>query len=192
MSKRFPYGYEIEPYIDKALEKLKEVYTWAEKSMLKKEYSYSIEKINGKYKPVSIYKWDEESITRNEYDFDGEGLIDLIYKDNEFWIKDANEIEEKYDVIDNVSVDGPIDISGWYLEKYEFRKHKLGGYSVFLEAGDRTAGSSRTEFLPSNYFEGTFDEFLDKYIKFIPAYFGFTKEELKNAKGLKEFLGFKE
>ena len=65
MSKRFPYGYEIEPYIDKALEKLKEVYPWAKKSMLKKEYSYSIEKINGKYKPVSTYKWDEESITRN-------------------------------------------------------------------------------------------------------------------------------
>lgn len=190
MSKRFLYGYEIEPYIDKALEKLKEVYPWAEKSMFKKEYSYSIEKINGRYKPISIYKWDEDSITRNEYDFDGAGLIDLIYHDNEFWVKEANEIEDIYNVIDNVSVDGPINISGWYLERYEFRKHILGGYSVFLQAGDRSAGSSRTEFLPTSFFEGTFGEFLDKYIELIPAYFGFTIEELKNAKGLKVFLGF--
>ena len=192
MSKRFPYGYEIEPYIDKALERLKEVYPWAKKSMLKKEYSYSIEKINGKFKPVSVYKWDEDSITRNEYDFDGEGLIDLIYNDNEFWIKSSNEIDEIYDIIDKVLVDGPININGWYLEKYEFRKHKLGGYSIFLEAGNRSAGSSRTEFLPENFFKGTFDDFLDKYMELIPAHFGFNKEELKTAKGLNEFLGFKE
>lgn len=187
MSKRFIYGYEIEPYINKALEKLKYKYPWATKDMLKKEYIYSIEKINGRYKPVSIYKWDEDVTTRNEYDFDGEGLINLIYSDNTFWIEAANEIKDIF----KVPSEKQIIIGGWYLERYEFRSHKLGGYSVFLQAGDRTAGSSRTEFLPESFFEGSFDDFLDKYIELIPSHFGFTRDELKKAKGLKKFLGFK-
>ena len=46
MSKKFPYGYDINVYIDKAFEKAKELYPWAEKSMLRKNLSYYVNIIN--------------------------------------------------------------------------------------------------------------------------------------------------
>ena len=82
-------------------------------------------------------------------------------------------------------------ISGWYLERYEFNEHKLGGYSAFVQAGDRVAGGSRTFFIPDSYMKGTYEEFLDKYCELVPGYFGLGKADLINDKGLKEFLGFK-
>ena len=32
----------------------------------------------------------------------------------------------------------------WYLEIYRIRKHELGGYSAYVQAGNRSAGGSRT------------------------------------------------
>ena len=66
----------------------------------------------------------------------------------------------------------------------------MGGYSVFCQAGDRVAGGSRTFFIPPDYFNGTYDEFLDKYIELVPSVFGFTKEELAEIPELKKFLGY--
>ena len=37
MSKKFPYGYDINVYLDKAFEKMKETFFWATKEMLRED-----------------------------------------------------------------------------------------------------------------------------------------------------------
>ena len=39
MNKKFPYGYDVNAYIDKAFEQMKELYPWAKKEMLRKNWS---------------------------------------------------------------------------------------------------------------------------------------------------------
>ena len=43
MSKKFRYGYDVNAYIDKAFERMKETYFWATKEMLNPEWTYAIE-----------------------------------------------------------------------------------------------------------------------------------------------------
>ena len=59
MSKKFPYGYDVDIYIEKAITKMKETYFWANKDMFDKKYEFSIKKIADKYQYVSIYHWDD-------------------------------------------------------------------------------------------------------------------------------------
>lgn len=185
MSKKFPYDYDINKYLDKALEKLKETYPWAELKMLK--YKYEIEKENNKYEYISYYKWNDGEIERKIIDGDGEEFIERIINDNYYWIEDANPIKETF----KFPLPTGVELHGWYLERYEFNKHIKGGYSAFVQAGNRSTGGSRTFFIPPKYLEGTFEEFLDEYIKLVPASFGLTREDLRKIDGLKEFLGFK-
>jgi hypothetical protein len=57
MNKKFPYGYDVNAYIDKAFEQMKELYPWAKKEMLRKNWSYAIEQVDGepsiKVRPLS-------------------------------------------------------------------------------------------------------------------------------------------
>ena len=162
MSKKFPYGYDINVYIDKAFEKAKELYPWAEKSMLRKNLSYAIEKKeNGRYAFVRYFKWSKTDIERKVLDCDSEGFIKRFIDDHGSWIEMVNPVKETLNVIDLIPR-GTM-IRGWYMECYEFRSHVKGGYSVFLQAGDRSGGASRTIFIPPAYFKLSWDEFLDKY-----------------------------
>ena len=47
MSEKFPYGYDVNAYIDKAFERMKETYFWATKEMLNSEWTYAIEQDEG-------------------------------------------------------------------------------------------------------------------------------------------------
>ncbi len=190
MSKKFPYGYDINVYIDKAFEKAKELYPWAEKSMLRKNLSYAIEKKeNGRYAFVRYFKWSKTDIERKVLDCDSEGFIKRFIADHGSWIEMVNPVKETLNVIDLIPR-GTM-IRGWYMECYEFHSHVKGGYSVFLQAGDRSGGASRTIFIPPAYFKLSWDEFLDKYVELVPpGAFYLDKEELKDAPGLKAFLGF--
>ena len=116
-----------------------------------------------------------------------EDFYSAILNHNEYKIASYNPIKDTF----KVPIACGTDAHGWYLERYEFSSHELGGYTVFVQAGDRTTGGSRTFYIPQDYFDGTFDEFLDKYTVLVPRSFGMGKEDLKNTKGLKEFLGFK-
>ena len=185
MSKKFPYGYDIEKYIDKAIEKMKYTYPWVKKELFDKRYEYSIEKIGNRYQYISTYHWDNRE-EREILKCNSEEFIQKIIYNQEYKIEDANPVKEVF-IVPGQS--GKI-ISGWHLERYEFRSHVLGGYSVFCQAGDRVTGGSRTFFIPNDYFTGDYNEFLDKYIKLVPPSFGFTKDELLNIKELKRFLGY--
>ncbi|MBR0137846.1 MAG: hypothetical protein IJM15_05500 [Erysipelotrichaceae bacterium] len=187
MSSKFKYGYNVEKYIDKAIEKMKDTYPWAERSMFREQWRYAIEKKNGIYQYVSYFDWGKGDIERQIRDVDAEGFIDSIIEDNSDWIEDANMIVDTFEVPHY-----GIEIAGWYLESYQFRKHALGGYSAFVQAGNRSTGGSRTFFIPPHYMEGTFSEFLDLYCELVPGHFGLVRSDLEDVEGLKEFLGFKE
>ena len=120
-------------------------------------------------------------------DCDGEKFIENIISCQRYAVESANKVKEVFEV---PGQSGKI-LSGWYLERYEFRSHILGGYSVFVQAGDRVAGGSRTFFIPMSYFDGDYTDFLDKYCNLVSPAFGFTKKELSNIEGLKKFLGYK-
>ncbi len=191
MSKKFPYGYDVNKYLDKAFEKIKETFFWVRKDMFDERYEYDIEKEGNRYEYVYYYTNQDGEKSRTIMDWckTPESFYDIIMTQNEYKIVSYNPIKETFEVpIESGNV-----IHGWYLERYEFNSHELGGYSVFVQAGDRTTGASRTFYIPQDYFKSTFDEFLDKYVKLVyPGSFGMDKEDLKNTKGLKEFLGFKE
>lgn len=189
MSKKFPYGYNINKYLDKAFEEIKETFFWARKDMFDERYKYNIEKEGNRYEYVFYYTDQDGEKLRSVLDWcdTPEKFYSVVMSHNEYKITGYNPVKDIF----KIPFDYGKDLHGWYLERYEFRSHELGGYSVFVQAGDRTTGGSRTFYIPQDYFDGTFEEFLDKYVKLVyPGSFGMDKEDLRNAEGLKEFLGF--
>ena len=187
MSKNFPYGYNIEPYIDKALEILLFTYPWATRKTIDENYRYAIEKVGNRYHYISYWLLEDKE-ERRDHGTNPTEFIDDITRQNSSYIESLNP------PIDTFKIDLPrgVDLCGWYLEQYHFRKHELGGYSAYVQAGNRSAGGSRTFFIPPSYFDGTYEEFLDKYIKLVPGgSFGLYKDDLESIKDLKEYLGFK-
>ncbi len=185
MSKKFPYGYDVDKYIEKAIEKMKYTYPWVKRELFDNRYKFTIEKKNNKYQYILNYH-DDFNNMREVLDCDGEKFIDQIINYQEYKVQFANPVKDIF-VVPGQS--GKV-FAGWHLENYEFRSHQLGGYSVFCQAGDRVTGGSRTFFIPPSYFDGDYNEFLDKYIKLVPSSFGFTKEELALIPELKKFLGY--
>ena len=117
----------------------------------------------------------------------GEEFIETIIDHHHGWIEDENPVTETFDVPASNRLSG-----GWYLETYRLQKHQLGGYSAFVQAGNRSAGGSRTFFIPPAYFKLPWEEFLDKYLELVsPGPFYVGRDDLENAKGLKEFLGYR-
>ena len=187
MSKKFPYGYDISVYLDKAFDKMKETFFWAAKEMLRKEWTYAIEKQeNGRYAYVSYYHWDSGKVDRDVLNCDFEGFVHHFIDVNEWTVVGKNPVKESINVPATRSCSGD-----WYLEIYRIQKHELGGYSAYVQAGNRSAGGSRTFFIPQTYFKLPWEEFLDKYLELVPpSPFYVSREDLENASGLKEFLGY--
>lgn len=185
MSKKFPYGYDVNKYIDVAVEKMKYTFFWASRDIFDDRYEYFIEKIGNRYKYISIYHGSDKDY-REVLDCGCEEFIQTIMNNQEYAMEKANPVKDVY-VVPGQSGK---TVADWHLERYEFRSHLLGGYSVFCQAGDRVAGGSRTFFIPNAFFKGNYDSFLDKYITLVPSAFGFTKEELLNIPELKKFLGY--
>lgn len=89
----------------------------------------------------------------------------------------------------------PEEHGGWTLEDYRFDRYGEGVYFATVTAGDRSAGASRTFYIPRRIIDGhTYEEFLDLYFKEIadPFVFGLGKDVLGADGTLKAFLGFTE
>ena len=189
MDDRFPLGKDVEIYIEKALEKMKITYPWASRDMFPDYISYAIEEDNGKTEFVRYYKWTNGESVRDVIDLTDMDIVDYIARNQAIYVEDANPVREVF----KVPFDRGTDAHGWMLERYEFRTHVLGGYSAFVEAGNRSTGGSRSFFIPPAYMEGTFSDFLDRYCDMVPGgAFGLYRQDLEETEGLKEFLGFKE
>ena len=187
MSEKFPYGTDIDIYIDKALEKMQFTYPWATRELLDEKVSYAIEETDGQMEFVRYYTWDSGRTDREVKDLEKRSIVDYIAGDQAWYIELANPEKDVFEV----PFEYGTDAHGWTLERYEFRTHVLGGYSSMVQAGNRSTGGSREFFIPPSYLEGTFSEFLDKYCEMVPGgAFGLYREDLENTPGLKEFLGF--
>ena len=186
MNEKFPFGYDVNVYVDKAFERMKELYPWAKKEMFRKNWSYAIEQENGEYQYVTYFRWDKKQIDRTVLNCDGEKFIKTIIDHHHIRIEYANPVTETFNVPSSCTCNGD-----WYLEIYRLQKHELGGYSAYVQAGNRSAGGSRTFFIPPAYFKLPWEEFLDKYLELVsPCSFYFGRADLEKAEGLKEFLGY--
>ena len=188
MAKIFTYGYDVNAYIDEALKRLRECHSWVTLEHFRPDYSYAVEKKGRKHVFVCYFKHDDGSVERRIFEGDGEAFVKEIVNDHEWWVEVKNDTTESFDL----PIPCEVDIAGWTLERYEFHKHKFGGISSMIQAGNRSAGGNREFFLPDSFFDGTFDEFLDKYNDFVTGCFCLPRKWAKEAEGLKEFLGFKE
>lgn len=187
MNEKFPYGYELDAYIDKAFEMMKEDFPWATRDMIAKHTYYGIEKVGDDYQYVSYYSPGDGTLKAHTKDVDCDGFLRLLASDHDWELERANPVKESFSVPATTKCWGD-----WYLEIYRIRKHELGGYSAYVQAGNRSAGGSRTFFIPRSYLELPWEEFLDKYLDLVsPGPFYVSRADLENAEGLKEFLGFK-
>ena len=184
----FFLGTDVTPYVDEAFRRISKKYPWALKSMFDEHYEYVIEDVEGKKEFARYYTWDDKSSKRYAEGWDGELYIQRIIYDQESRIEYANEVKEVFDV----RPDYGVDCHGWCLERFEFRSHVLGGYSAFVQAGDRCTGGSREFFFTPDMMSGTFGEFLDKNGELLSGAFGLDRDYMEKFEGLKEFLGFKE
>ncbi len=179
------YTADVEDCIRRAFDEIRVCHSWATEDMIRPECSYAAEIEDGKPVFVKFFTWSDGSVDRSVY-ADAETFVKEIVSDNEWWVEGCNPIEEVYPL----PIPGGVDISGWTLECYEFRKHKLGGISSMIQAGDRYTGGNRVFFLPDAFFEGTFEEFLTRYNDFVPGPFMLEESYVEDVNELKAFLGF--
>ena len=187
MGRKFKYGQDIDGYIQEAMKRIRVCHPWATEGMMRPECSYAIEKEGRKKVFAAYFRWSDGTTDRSVFE-DSEEFVEKIVSDNVWWIEGENPIKETYEL----PIPCGVDLSSWTLERYEFRKHELGGISSMIQAGNRYTGGNREFFLPDSFFEGTFEEFWDKYNDMVPWTFRLREEYLGGSDGLKEFLGFKE
>lgn len=196
---KFTYGFDVNVYLNKAVERIKEknYYHWADLSQFHDRYRYAIEEVEGQYHFIRYTLFSENDIERELLDEDppnswelvrnGEEFIERIASDNEMNVFFANPKVGSY----KVPFKAGLEVDHWYIERYEFNKHKTGDYSAFVQAGDRTTGGARDFFIPPHFLRGSFEEFLDRYETLVPGEkFGLFREDLIKDEGLKKFLGF--
>ena len=182
---KFKFGLDINVYLEKAFNNVKKNYRWLDKKMLKKSWQYDIRKVDGDLEFVRRY-WDE-----SEYSVcdarSAEQFIEWVEGDYQSKALQANKTVASYE-----PHFGRISLHGWYLERYAFYRLQSGDYKVSVTAGDRTTGGSRDFFITPDCFEAkTYEEFLDRYLKIVPAgSFGLGKKELLPDMELKKFLGY--
>ena len=186
MARKFPYGFDVNEYINEALKRIQKCHSWATLDDFRDDYSYAIEKEGRKHVFVRYNKRNDGTCEREILEGDGEAFVKTICSDNEWLIEIHNRTTKSF----RLDVPCGVDIAGWTLEIYEFRKHKRGGISAWIQAGNRSTGGSREIFLPDSFFKGTYDEFLEKYNDFVYGCFALPEKWAKENKKLKKFLGF--
>ena len=186
MSEKFPYGYDVNAYIDKAFEQMKADFPWATREMIAENTNLGIEKMDGEYQYVSYHSQYDGTLKAYKEDVDCEEFLRRLTSGRDWELNRANPVKESIDVEASNRCSGD-----WYLERYRIQKHQLGGYSAYVTAGNRSAGGSKTVFIPASYFKLPWEEFLDKYLDLvIPGSFYVSRSDLERDPRVKEFLGF--
>ena len=90
-------------------------------------------------------------------------------------------------------VEGMEEWASWYC----FNKKEDGSYEAELDEawdeGSHYGGGTIDVDIPKDWFALSYDEFLERVITLAGAkHYGFTVDDLKERKGLKQFFGFKE
>ena len=186
MNEKFPYGYDVNAYIDKAFERMKADFPWATREMITKDIYIGIEKVGDDYEYVSYLSMGNGKKEIRPLQVDSEEFISRLASGHEWGLEMENPVEAFIDVPASCRCSGD-----WFLETYQIRKHEKGGYSTHVQAGNRSAGGSRTFFIPASYLKLPWEEFLDKYLELVsPGPFYVGRDDMEKAPGLKEFLGY--
>ena len=90
-------------------------------------------------------------------------------------------------------VEGMEEWASWYC----FNKKEDGSYEAELDEawneGSHYGGGTIDVDIPKEWFALSYDEFLEHVITLAAAkHYGFTVDDLKKKKGLKDFFGYKE
>lgn len=197
MAIKFSYGYDIEVYMEKALEELKKLYPWANRSQFNKQRRFAIELEKGEYHFIRYTDFGEGDIKREVLDVrppsykpihTAADIIREIVCANEYEVMHAIKVVKTYSV---PFEQGRMADKHWYLEHYDFKRMDSGDYFVFVQAGNGGTGGGRDFYIPREYFKGSYKNFLDKYTKLVPGdSFGLYREDLEKDQKLKAFLGF--
>ena len=186
MDEKFPYGYDVNAYINKAFEQMKADFPWATKEMITEHNYYGIEKQGETYQYVSYSALGGGNRKAYPLNIDSGEFIRRIADGHDWELERANPVAAFIEVKAKNTFSG-----GWHLEDYRIQKHQLGGYSANITAGNRSAGGSRTFFIPASYFKLPWEEFLDRYLDLVsPGPFYVGRDDLERDPRIKEFLGF--
>lgn len=197
---KFEYGTDISAYLERAIEELKTAYHyhWADVSYFEPAYRYAIEEIKGEFHYVRYEKYAGSELKKTVLDAEPKSSIYKKIKNGREFIKRIVADNSDYVLVSNkkvatykVSFKPGTECQDMTLERYEFNRRESGDFSLLVQSGDRWSGGSRDYFIPPEFFKGTYDEFLDKYLTLFPGdKFGLYKEDLINDTGLRSFLGF--
>ena len=161
-------------------------------------------------KPLKVFS----DLIKDEYRVKGRKKI--IYENGPLRIeRETRETDESYSVYRRNAEKGEEDYSDLphdaphhegpntpegmreWASWYAFNKMDDGTYEAELDeawwwgGGHNDGGTIRTP-IPEEWFELTYDEFLERVVTLsAAAHYGFTPEILKKRKGLKELFGFK-
>ena len=186
MNEKFPYGYDVDAYIDKAFEQMKKDFPWSTRDMIAEQQYLGIAKVGGDYQYVRYYSMSDGMLSPRPMNVDSQEFIRRLANGHERALEHANPVKNYINVPASCRCRGD-----WFLEIYRIQKHEKGGYSAYVQAGNRSAGGSRTFFIPASYLKLPWEEFLDKYLDLVsPGPFYVGRDDLKKAEGLKEFLGY--
>ena len=94
MSEKFPYGYNLNAYIDKAFEQMKADFPWATRDMIAEHTCFGIEKVGDDYQYVRYYSFCSPDILN----VDCEEFIRRLTKDHDWELEKANPVKERIDV----------------------------------------------------------------------------------------------
>ena len=98
MNKKFPYGYDVNAYIDKAFEQMKADFPWATRDMIAEHTCYGIAKVGGDYQYVAFWNNDEGKPEPYPQKTDCEGFLVKLANGHEWELERANPVKEYIDV----------------------------------------------------------------------------------------------
>jgi len=75
MREKFPYGYDVNAYIDKAFEQMKADFPWATREMIADNTNLGIEKMDGEYQYVSYHSQYDGTRKAYKEDLDCEEFL---------------------------------------------------------------------------------------------------------------------
>ena len=88
MNEKFPYGYDLNAYIDKAFEQMKADFPWATRDMIAEHTCLGIEKVGDDYQYVRYYSFCSPDILN----VDCEEFIRRLTQDHDWELEKANAI----------------------------------------------------------------------------------------------------
>ena len=95
MSEKFPYGYDVNAYIDKAFEQMKADFPWATREMIAENTNLGIEKMDGEYQYVSYHSRYDGTLKAYKEDVDCEEFLRRLASGRDWELGKANPVKER-------------------------------------------------------------------------------------------------